>query len=69
MENMTIFVKEATSEQPIQSLENILMQIDGVERALVDMKDGEVKITYDKDKIASEEIIQRIEQHGMHQVQ
>lgn len=66
---MTIFVKEATSEQPIQSLENILMQIDGVERALVDMKDGEVKITYDKDKIASEEIIQRIEQHGMHQVQ
>ncbi len=30
---MTIYVKEAINEQPIQTLETILMQIDGVEES------------------------------------
>ncbi|MCP3740400.1 cation transporter [Rossellomorea sp. BNER] len=63
---MTIFVKEATSEKPIQTLETILMQIDGVERALVDIVDGEVKVTYNEGQIKQEEIIASIQQHGLH---
>ena len=63
---MTIYVKEAINEQPIQTLETILMQIDGVERALVDMEDGEVKITYDESQVAQGKIKTRIQQHGLH---
>lgn len=63
---MTIFIKEATSMQPIQTLETILMQMDGVERALVDTDDGEVKITYNENQVAQEKILNRIQEHGLH---
>ncbi|MGJ9385361.1 MULTISPECIES: heavy-metal-associated domain-containing protein [Salipaludibacillus] len=53
---MTLFIKEATNEEPIQTLETVLMQMDGIERALVDTKDGEVKITYHESQISEEEI-------------
>lgn len=54
--NMTLFIKEATNEEPIQTLVLILMQMDGIKRALVDTKDGKVKITYHESQI-SEEVI------------
>ncbi|PLR77508.1 hypothetical protein CU633_10255 [Bacillus sp. V3-13] len=66
MAQMTIYVKEAVNEQPIQTLETILSQMDGIERALVDIEDGEVKITYDETQVAQEKIKTRIEQHGLH---
>lgn len=66
MKTITIYVKEAINEQPIQTLETILLQIDGVERALVDMEDGEVKITYNESQVAQEKIKTRIQQHGLH---
>ncbi|MFP5114937.1 heavy-metal-associated domain-containing protein [Bacillaceae bacterium C204] len=63
---MTIFVKEAVSEQPIQTLETILVQLNGVERAMVDIEDGEVKIEYDENQVSNESIKARILQHGLH---
>lgn len=66
MEDITFFIKEAVSEQPIQTLETILMGMEGIERALVDIEDGEVKITYDASRIAQEQIQNRIRQHGLH---
>ncbi|WP_218895688.1 heavy-metal-associated domain-containing protein [Neobacillus driksii] len=63
---MTLFIKEATSMLPIQTLETVLMQMDGVERALVDTEDGEVKITYNENQVAQEKIINRIQEHGLH---
>lgn len=66
MEDMTLYVKEATNEKPVQTLETILSQMDGVERALVDMQDGEVKITYNAAQIDEEKIKRRIQQHGLH---
>lgn len=66
MKDMTIFVKEATQEQPIQTLETILVKLDGVERALVDIEDGEVKITYNENHVSPEQIITRIKQSGLH---
>ncbi|MFB3168419.1 heavy-metal-associated domain-containing protein [Neobacillus sp. 179-C4.2 HS] len=63
---MTLFIKEATSMLPIQTLETVLMQMDGVERALVDTEDGEVKISYNENQVAQEKIINRIQEHGLH---
>jgi copper chaperone CopZ len=66
LKDITIFIKEATSEQPIQTLETILMQMDGIERALVDIDDGEVKIRYNETQVGHEKIKNRIQQHGLH---
>lgn len=63
---MTIYIKEAINEQPLQALEAILLQIDGVERALVDMDDGEVKIVFNETQVNQEKIKQRIQKHGLH---
>jgi copper chaperone CopZ len=63
---MTIYIKEATNEQPVQTLETILMKMDGIERALVDIEDGEVKITYNENQLSQEQIFLRIKQSGMH---
>lgn len=66
MADITFFVKEAVKEQPIQTLETILMEMEGVERALVDIEDGEVKIAYNENQVAQENIKNRIKQHGLH---
>jgi hypothetical protein len=66
LKDITIFIKEATSEQPIQTLETILMQMDGIERALVDIDDGEVKIKYNETQVGHEKNKNRIQQHGLH---
>ncbi|WP_377802209.1 heavy-metal-associated domain-containing protein [Bacillus benzoevorans] len=66
LKDMTIIIKEATREEPIQELETILMQMDGIERALVDITDGEVKITYNESQVNDEMIKNRIRQHGLH---
>ncbi|HLT55265.1 MAG TPA: hypothetical protein VK057_04095 [Bacillota bacterium] len=56
MAETTIFVKEATTDSIIQQIEQLLNQIDGVERVLIDTEDGEVKLEFDMDKITEEEI-------------
>lgn len=66
MQTMTIYIKEATAEKPIQSLEGILSDVPEVERALIDVEDGEVKITFDENQISEEQIIQRIQIEGFH---
>jgi copper chaperone CopZ len=63
--NLTIYVKDAVSDQPIQSLETILTQIDGIERALVDTEDGEVKIEYNETQVSPEKIRETVLQHGL----
>lgn len=66
MKDLTLYVKEATREQPISELETILIKLEGIERALVDIQDGEVKIVYNEDQVSPEVIKNRIKQHGMH---
>ena len=66
LKDMTIYIKEAVHEQPIQTLETILVQMDGIERALVDTNDGEVKIIYNEAQVNQDKIKQRILQHGLH---
>lgn len=66
MSEMTLRVKEATDRAAIQNLENALLSLDGIERALVDTEDGEVKITYNSDKISRVEVEEIIQQNGLH---
>lgn len=66
METITLFVKEATSEKSIRALEAVIIAMDGVERALVDTADGEVKITFDEKILDQQQLIERIRQDGFH---
>lgn len=64
MATITIYVKEATAENPIQTLETLLMNMEEIERALVDTEEGEVKITYDEAQVGEDQIVKRIQQEG-----
>ena len=66
MKTMTIYVKEATAEKQIQSLEDVLAEVPEIERALVDVEDGEVKISFDENLISEDQIIRRIQGEGFH---
>lgn len=66
MADMTVYLKEADKEQPIQTLEAILSGMDGIERALVDIEDGEVKIEYNENELSMEKIMNKILQNGFH---
>ncbi|TWT16022.1 heavy-metal-associated domain-containing protein [Planomicrobium sp. CPCC 101079] len=68
METMTIYVKEATEEKPLQSLESFLLEMEEVERALVDINEGEVAITYDSSQISADQLTKRIQLEGFHLV-
>lgn len=66
MADTTIHVKEAKTDQAILTLESILVKMDGIERALVDMEDGEVKIEYDENQVTHDQITNKIQKHGLH---
>lgn len=56
MAEITFFVKEATTGQVIQQIEQILNEYDGMERVLIDTEDGEIKIEFNDDVITEEQI-------------
>ncbi|MEF2093169.1 hypothetical protein V3595_00645 [Bacillus sp. CFBP9009] len=66
MQTTTLYVKEATSEGPILNLESILMKTEGVERAIIDVDDGEIKIDHSEEKLSPNQLITLIEQYGLH---
>ena len=66
MAEETIVVNEATSGAPIQQIESLLNQLDGIERVLVDTADGEVKVEFDDTKISRERIVLTLQQHNFH---
>ena len=62
MKEMTVYLKETTDAQPVQSLESALATTEGIERALVDVSDGEVKIVYDENQITKESVLEKIKE-------
>jgi len=56
MGETTIYLKEATAEPQIQQIEYLLNQIEGMERVLIDIDDGEIKMEFDENTITAEEI-------------
>jgi copper chaperone CopZ len=67
MGEATIFIKEATGEKQIQQIEQLINQMEGVERVLVDTDDGELKIEFDDRKVSKDEILSALEQSNYHQ--
>ncbi|MFJ7745431.1 heavy-metal-associated domain-containing protein [Peribacillus sp. NPDC097295] len=65
MSTTTLYVREATTEGPILNLESILLNTDGVERAIIDVDDGEIKIEYSEDKLSPGQLVTLIEQYGL----
>lgn len=66
MRKMTLYVAEAKSERPIHELEALLLAEPGVERALVVVEDGKIKLELDETKIKESHIVQLIEEAGYH---
>lgn len=65
MQTTTLYIKEATTEGPILNIESILLSTVGVERAIIDVDDGEIKIEYSEDQLSPEQLITLIEQYGL----
>jgi copper chaperone CopZ len=65
MAEETIYVSGATSGKPIQQIEQVLNQLDGIERVLVDTADGEVKVEFDEKKISRERIFITLQLHNI----
>jgi hypothetical protein len=64
LKETTFFIKEAASPSVIESLEDVLTDIEGVERALVDLTDGGVKIQFNENQISEEQIAFILQGHG-----
>lgn len=65
MQTTTLYVREATAEGPILNLETILLNTDGVERAIIDVDDGEIKIDHSVEKVSPDQLVTLIEQYGL----
>ncbi|MFS0879649.1 hypothetical protein [Metabacillus niabensis] len=48
-----------------RELEKFLLTIDGVERALIDVNDGDLKVKYDEDLISEENVIEELKNKGI----
>lgn len=66
MRKMTMYVEEAKSDRPIHELEDLLLKEPGVERALIDVGDGEVKLELDETQIKESQIIRLVKEAGFH---
>ncbi len=64
MDSMTVYIDVANNKQAIEKLEEILLQLNGVERALVDIDDGEVKITFSETELSHEAVLSTISRNG-----
>jgi copper chaperone CopZ len=66
MSKATMFVKELAGENQIQQIEQLLTQMEGVERVLMDTDDGELKVEFDEQKVSKEQIISTLAQNNYH---
>lgn len=57
MSEQTIYIKEATSKPGIVKVEDLLNQLHGIERVLIDTDDGEVRVEFDEKAISKERIL------------
>ncbi|MBS4171668.1 heavy-metal-associated domain-containing protein [Bacillus sp. FJAT-49736] len=66
MTQETFIINKATSEESVQEIEQALSQLRGVERVLMDIDDGEVKIEFDENIISSKRILSAIQECSIH---
>jgi hypothetical protein len=64
MAEETIFIQNATSDTPIQQIQQLLKGKDGIERVLIDTDDGEMKIEFDEKKISLRSIYSLLKENN-----
>ncbi|TKD72025.1 heavy-metal-associated domain-containing protein [Pseudalkalibacillus hwajinpoensis] len=64
MNEMTVSVSGMKSEDCIQRIESALLSLNGIERALADLKEELVTIVYDEEAVEVSAIMQTIEEAG-----
>ncbi|WP_449536472.1 heavy-metal-associated domain-containing protein [Ferdinandcohnia sp. Marseille-Q9671] len=64
MGEATIYIKEVINHNEIQQIEQLINQMSGIERVLIDTNDGEVKIEFDDQKVSIEGILSTLKQHN-----
>lgn len=64
MKEKTFSVKGMTGEDSVESVETALMNLHGIERALIDLNDGEAAIVYDDTTLDDNIIRMAIEDTG-----
>ncbi|WP_166001261.1 cation transporter [Bacillus sp. Cs-700] len=64
MNEMTVSVQGMKGEECIQKIEAALLSLNGIERALADLKEETVTIMYDEEALDEATIMQTIEEAG-----
>ncbi|OIK12101.1 hypothetical protein [Bacillus sp. MUM 13] len=65
MQTAAISLKHVITESSIQNLEKYLSGQEGIERALLDIKKGEMIINYNNEVITLSQILSLIEHQGL----
>ncbi|KMM39009.1 heavy-metal-associated domain-containing protein [Guptibacillus hwajinpoensis] len=64
MNEITVSVAGMKGEDCIQRIESALLSLNGIERALADLKEETVTIVYDEEAVEVSAIMQTIEEAG-----
>ncbi|MRX73095.1 hypothetical protein GJU40_13180 [Bacillus lacus] len=64
MTQVTLLIQQSSEVEPVQSIEEILSAANGIERALADVDNGEVKVEYNELIITEDQILAALQQHG-----
>lgn len=64
MNEITVSVSGMKGEDCIQRIESALLSLNGIERALADLKEEMVTIVYDEEAVEVSAIMQTIEEAG-----
>jgi hypothetical protein len=64
MGTSTFFINKINGEKDIQSLEQYLSTIPGIERVLMDTADNELKVVFNEKEIEQKYIVEQIEGQG-----
>lgn len=68
MKTVTFKIEEVNQEK-YKEIEVLLAKMDGIERALIDMNDGDLKVEFNEDVIEAVKVKQAIERQGANKVQ
>lgn len=68
MKTVTFKIEEV-NEEKYKEIEVLLAKMDGIERALIDMNDGDLKVEFNEDVIEAVKVKQAIERQGANKVQ
>ncbi|WP_100399023.1 hypothetical protein [Bacillus sp. FJAT-44742] len=63
MKQMTIQINKRSSEETIEKFQKEMLALEGVDRTLVEVEEGEIRIEYDEGKADPAELLRRIQQY------